>query len=680
MTHTLSSIIDLTNAPAPPRWFEFLLEPGRLQQHLETPGCDPSPMQLITLFFRNIPNLETTSAIPSINIGSTSTGTITATTTTTTATTATTTPTATTTTSATPTSNSDATNGTQVNSSTTNGNSSTQLVENNETSNNCTIEGGEMNNKVNDLTEKIYNEFADSFDVVIPPNSYEAKYRIKKTYALQILAIKVASFLKWDLDVLCNGLTIPVQCKLMQALKKACSPESCPVEVKKFASVMYSHWFLRSAISYKLSTLQSQPNSTPIIYLSQLQQQQQAADALALLSMGELFSETSKQSKSRSSELHDYIWELTHNKDNRAKRHKGSNHPFKKAKLRRPMMDCFDSRDEQFNDWDKCETIEALEFIEAACYDLGRFFFFEESYALAEESFETIRGLSSRFPLIDEYLQSATNILTTEDRLDEDDPSSDVRNCDKLTNELSERREITEKYLFDCMTQFQESQSKIDQDAMNLSDELDLRKDHCRDVAVQDTDLRFNNPYQEPRPPEGSGWYMRVPSSQIQQQLLNVSEGDMLMSKGYFKQAMGCFVGALMLMTDYFRSFSKSYLEEEPYISRMIQCSITLSCFTQAVALCQMTKSLNYTMAFKQLNERVCNDCCDDIYECIWNVTLLEYIINLHTKRGEVERRTKVIQLIGQLELNENNPDEILREAEHVRRGRFFRIMSNKYL
>ena len=199
------------------------------------------------------------------------------------------------------------------------------------------------------------------------------------------------------------------------------------------------------------------------------------------------------------------------------------------------------------------------------------------------------------------------------------------------------------------------------------------------DDLEEDSDLRFEQQNQH-RLPENSAWYLQVPTLVQQQQLLEAAKGDVFMSQGNFKQAMGCFVGTLMLMTDYFRFFSKNYMDEEPYISRMIQCSISLSCFTQAVALCQMTRNLNYTIAFKQLNERVCNDCCDDIYECIWNVTLLEYIINLHSKRGEVERRTKVIQLIGQLELNENNPEEILREAEHVRRGRFFRIMSNKYL
>lgn len=622
MNHTISSIIDVINAPTPPRWFEFLLGPkqqpegivGRLQQHLETPGCDPSPTQLISLFFRNIPTLE--------------------------------------------------------------GNTICNPISN--TISNSNSANDEIKNGVaNDITEKLlvdYAATADTNDIQIPPDSYEAEYRAKKAYALQILAIKVASFLKWDLNLISNSLTIPVQHKLMQAFANACSSKNCPAEVKKFAAILYCHWFVRSAITYRLSALQPQANNTTIIYLSQLQQQQQAAESSALCSMGELFAHGSKHLKTCSSELHSYIWEFTHNNnmDNCAKKMKTSTHPFEKVKLKQPKIDCFNSWDEQDNDWDKCEWIEPKEFMESACYDLGRFFFFEESYDLAKQCFEIIKDPDGKFSKLTEYYESASALLKDSEGQNgkTGETDLDLQDCD-FGHKIKEKRQQTEKYLFECMTQFSQNQKKeteMDVDENEQDDEDDFE---------DDLDLKFEQ-NQQSRP--DNAWYLQVPPNIQQQQLLEAAKGDVFMSQGNFKQAMGCFVGTLMLMTDYFRIFSKNYIEEEPYISRMIQCSISLSCFTQAVALCQMARSLNYTIAFKQLNERVCNDCCDDIYECIWDVTLLEYIINLHSKRGEVERRTRVIQLIGQLELNENNPEEILKEAEHVRRGRFFRIMSNKYL
>lgn len=561
------SFIDLTNAPTPPRWFEFLLEPGRLQHHLETDKCDPSPLQLITLFLKNISSSEP-----------------------------------------------------------------------------------------NDT-----NEVA----VPVPPDSFEAKYRQKKSEALQTLAIKVASFLSWDLDIICNGLSIPVQYKLLQALVNASQHDECPSGVKKFATVLNCHWFLRSAIAYNLSTLEPQTSSPPLVYLSSLQQQQQAADEIALANIGNLLSGTSTELRNCANELRMYLKELVGIVEGNSVKRIKSVHPFEKAELYRPKMGCFDPFKE--NDWKESVRVEAYQFLEASCYDLGRFYFFEESYEEAREMFEMIKTPNDKYPLLPEYSKSSHDMLAKDSN-----PSQESQS----TKQTNAKREQTEKYLFECMTQFANSK-KTDEES-----NMDVNGMEVISNGVEDSDFRFEQQTtvcRQQLPEKGPG-YLQVPSDPQQQQLLELSNGDTFMSRGDFEQAMGCFVGALMLMSDYFRTFSKGYVEEEPYITRMIQCSISLSCYTQAVALCQMTKSVNYTIAFKQLNERICNDCCDDIYECIWNVTILEYIINLHARRGEVERRTRAIQLIGQLELNENNPGEILREAEHVRRGRFFRIMSNKYL
>lgn len=571
------SFIDLTNAPTPPRWFEFLLEPGKLQQHLQLDKCDPSPLQLITLFLKNI---------------------------------------------------------------------------------NCS-----ESNEPNDVYTSMPNDVATP----IPQDSFEAKYRQSKAKALQVLSIKVASFLDWDLDVICNGiLPIPIQYKLLQAFLEICiNHEECPSSVELFATVINNHWFIRSAIAYNLTTLEPQTSSTTMIYLSSLQQQQQAADDMALSNIGHLLLDTSNRLKSSADELRDYIKYLVGPKTSNSVKRAKSAHPFDKAELDRPKMECFDPFKDC--DWKQSVRVDSHKFLEAACYDLGRFYFFEESYEDALEMFEIIKSSSDRYPKLVEYLQSASDIIAKDSKPD---------NESELTLQTNAKREQTEKYLFDCMTQFaqskrEEEEGKMDTNGYEVANETE-----------EDSDLRFEQQTTACRQPlpDNSPWYIQIPTDHQQQQLLELGKGDMCMSRGDFEQAMGCFVSALMLMSDYFRKFSKSYIEEEPYITRMIQCSISLSCYTQAVALCQMTKSLNYTIAFKQLNERICNDCCDDIYECIWNVTLLEYIINLHARRGEVERRTRAIQLIGQLELNENNPEDILREAEHVRRGRFFRIMSNKYL
>lgn len=49
-------------------------------------------------------------------------------------------------------------------------------------------------------------------------------------------------------------------------------------------------------------------------------------------------------------------------------------------------------------------------------------------------------------------------------------------------------------------------------------------------------------------------------------------------------------------------------------------------------------------------------------------------------KRGENECKQYVIQLIGELELNSNNNEEIQREAASLRKGWFLRAMAKQYL
>jgi integrator complex subunit 8 len=149
---------------------------------------------------------------------------------------------------------------------------------------------------------------------------------------------------------------------------------------------------------------------------------------------------------------------------------------------------------------------------------------------------------------------------------------------------------------------------------------------------------------------------------------------------GLYADALKHFTLILMINTKYFTSFSSEYTEEDAVIHRMIHCCVKLGCHTQAAVLHQLTREPNYALAFKALGERNCNDSCDDLYETIWDITLLEFLINLHSRRGETERKTKAIQLIGQLELNSNNSDIVLKEAADVRRGKLLRIFARTYL
>ena len=62
--------------------------------------------------------------------------------------------------------------------------------------------------------------------------------------------------------------------------------------------------------------------------------------------------------------------------------------------------------------------------------------------------------------------------------------------------------------------------------------------------------------------------------------------------------------------------------------------------------LCQFLDDVDYALAFKSLNDSKingCSDAADQLYPFIWNNSILEYIINLHHKRGEGEKKLQAV-------------------------------------
>ncbi len=45
--------------------------------------------------------------------------------------------------------------------------------------------------------------------------------------------------------------------------------------------------------------------------------------------------------------------------------------------------------------------------------------------------------------------------------------------------------------------------------------------------------------------------------------------------------------------------------------------------------LCQFLDDVDYATAFKALQERATHDAMDTYYDCIWDVTILEYLISI---------------------------------------------------
>uniref|UniRef100_A0A1A9ZGI3 INTS8 TPR repeats domain-containing protein n=1 Tax=Glossina pallidipes TaxID=7398 RepID=A0A1A9ZGI3_GLOPL len=159
-------------------------------------------------------------------------------------------------------------------------------------------------------------------------------------------------------------------------------------------------------------------------------------------------------------------------------------------------------------------------------------------------------------------------------------------------------------------------------------------------------------------------------------------KGDLELAIGNNEAAMRCYVNALITGTEYCTVPLQRSIADDYIIRKMIRCSSNLGCHMQATVLCQFLEEIDYAIVFKNLTEKSSNftDAMDAYYNCIWDTTLLEFIINLHAKRGEHSRKLEAIAIMGTLELNANNNEEIKREAAAIRKSRFLRALAKQYL
>ena len=70
----------------------------------------------------------------------------------------------------------------------------------------------------------------------------------------------------------------------------------------------------------------------------------------------------------------------------------------------------------------------------------------------------------------------------------------------------------------------------------------------------------------------------------------------------------------------------------------------------------------------------------DNYYDCVWDTTVLEYLANLHIRRGEMQKHKLVLEAFRHLDLNPNNSDEVLERAIQLRKSKFMRALSRQYM
>ena len=92
----------------------------------------------------------------------------------------------------------------------------------------------------------------------------------------------------------------------------------------------------------------------------------------------------------------------------------------------------------------------------------------------------------------------------------------------------------------------------------------------------------------------------------------------------------------------------------------------------------------------------------DGVYDKLWDVTVLEYAVSMHTRRGDQSRKKLALEKVkmsscdcyrelrakdiivnfqvGSLEVNTNNNPEIQAENSASKRSKFLRVMCRHFL
>jgi len=114
----------------------------------------------------------------------------------------------------------------------------------------------------------------------------------------------------------------------------------------------------------------------------------------------------------------------------------------------------------------------------------------------------------------------------------------------------------------------------------------------------------------------------------------------------------------------------------------MVKCCEQLKCFTQAAVLCQLLKDIDYSLAFKDLqeNRHRCDAAELHYTHHFWDVQLLEHAIYFHHESGEVGKKKAAIKAIALPELNHSNSSQVGERVQLLRTKHFFQSMVRQYL
>jgi hypothetical protein len=167
--------------------------------------------------------------------------------------------------------------------------------------------------------------------------------------------------------------------------------------------------------------------------------------------------------------------------------------------------------------------------------------------------------------------------------------------------------------------------------------------------------------------------------------------GDVSVARSLSSDAIKFYLKFFLLETRHFFR-NKQLIEvnntsvrfDEKILKFLIKACAALNKHTHAAALCQLLLNNNeYTAAFRYLQESSVlvptADHMDEVYECVWDMELLEYLANLNTIRGYVGRKSEVLKLVGMQSANVSNPGEIVARTVECKKVMLFQKLVNYY-
>ena len=165
---------------------------------------------------------------------------------------------------------------------------------------------------------------------------------------------------------------------------------------------------------------------------------------------------------------------------------------------------------------------------------------------------------------------------------------------------------------------------------------------------------------------------------------------DIYLSQGNHQDSIKLFLQVFACVSKYFFKFENLKKKDEASgeelsekcVRAMMNSSLRLNKHTHAALLSQIIENNDYQLIFKSLQERTIptTDEMDDAYNCLWDISLIEFLTYLNASRGFIDKRNICLKLCSSTSINAANPNEILEKTVEIKKTNLFMKLLKYYI